>query len=88
MVPRLPYAIVTIEVRGLAGLGDIGLHQIYDRKITRLDRDGRSEAPGSAFDVTTVTAHVPGTDAAWAVGSHENSDAMAVGRGIIECNPG
>ena len=49
---------------------------------------GASEAPGSAFDVNVVTAHIPGTDATWAVGGYGNSNAVPVGRGIIEFNPG
>jgi hypothetical protein len=49
---------------------------------------GASVAPASAFDVGVVTAHIPGTDATWAVGGYGTGEATVVGRGIIEYNPG
>ena len=49
---------------------------------------GASVAPASAFDVGLVAAHIPGTDATWAVGGYGTGEATTVGRGIIEYNPG
>jgi hypothetical protein len=81
--PRSPCALVTIEARAWPG-SEISVYNGTTWSTVR----GASEAPGSAFDVATITAHIPGTDATWAVGFYGNSDATAAGRGIIEFNPG
>jgi hypothetical protein len=51
---------------------------------------GATVLPGNVFDVDATTAHIPGTDATWAVGSYAIlvSGNVTGGRSFIEFNPG